>query len=405
MEPSVHGRYLRHLALAVLFICTVTAIVNRAVNPYSLFASDWLRAGDKPETFTHLRMVKAAQTRHLRPRALILGSSRAETGLDPAHPGWAASPVYNLGLSNASIYEVRRYFEHACALADVRQVVVLLDFASFLAGGTVAPDFLEDRLAILPDGNPGASGLWCDLPSGLLTWTALSGSLSTLMGREGEKRYLADGSRDAASEDRRVLSKGGAVRAFAAYEAKALASPVSAEPRIGDAEWGHLKSILRLARARNIDLRLALPPMHVRYLAMLDLQGRWGSYQDWKRSLVGLVTKEAGANPRFQLLDFGVCTEQTTEPVPATGLARYYYEASHFNKVLGNQLLDITLGRAVETGGAPPPGAFGHALLPGTLETHLNAVEQAFRSYQAAHREEMARMKSLMPQQAPASSR
>ena len=81
---------------------------------------------------------------------------RAETGLDPAHPGWAASPVYNLGLSNASIYEIRRYFEHACALADVRQVVVLLDFASFLAGGTVAPDFLEDRLAILPDGSPGA---------------------------------------------------------------------------------------------------------------------------------------------------------------------------------------------------------------------------------------------------------
>jgi hypothetical protein len=405
MEPSVHGRYLRHLAFAVLAICAVTAFVNRAVNPYDLFADDWLRVGDKPETFTHLRLVKAAQTRHLRPRALILGSSRAETGLDPAHPGWAARPVHNLGLSNASIYEVRRYFEHACALADVRQAVLLLDFTSFLAGGTVTPDFREERLAIRPDGSLGASGVWHDLPSGLLTWSALSGSLATFWGREGEKRYLPDGSRDAASEDSRVLSKGGAVKAFAAYETKVLGSPVDPRVRIGDTELGHLQAILRLARAKNIDLRLALPPMHVRYLAILDLQGRWDLYQDWKRSLLRLVTEEAGESSPFLLFDFGVCTPETTDPVPATGLARYYYEASHFNKVLGNQLLDITFGRRTGSDSAKPPGDFGHVLQPGTLDTHLKAVDQAFRNYQATHVPEMARLKSMMAQSVPASLR
>lgn len=404
MEPSVHSRYLRHLAFAVLAICALTAFVNRAVNPYDLFATDGLSVRDKPETFTHLRLVKAAQTRHLRPRALILGSSRAETGLDPAHPGWTSRPVYNLGLSNASIYEVRRYFEHTCALADVRQAVLLLDFTSFLAGGTVTPDFREERLAIRPDGSPGASGVWYDLPSGLLTWSALSGSLATFWGREGEKRYLPDGSRDTASEDSRVLSKGGAVKAFAAYETKVLGSPVDPGVRIGDTELGHLKAILRLARAKNIDLRLALPPMHVRYLAILDLQGRWDLYQDWKRSLVKLVTEEAGENPTFMFLDFGVCTEQTTDPVPAVGLAHYYYEASHFNKLLGNQLLDILLARRQETIGAPS-GSFGHLLQPSTLDTHLKAVDQAFRNYQATHTSEMARLKSLRAQSVPASLR
>lgn len=404
MEPSVHSRYLRHLAFAVLAICALTAFVNRAVNPYDLFATDGLSVRDKPETFTHLRLVKAAQTRHLRPRALILGSSRAETGLDPAHPGWTSRPVYNLGLSNVSIYEVRRYFEHTCALADVRQAVLLLDFTSFLAGGTVTPDFREERLAIRPDGSPGASGVWYDLPSGLLTWSALSGSLATFWGREGEKRYLPDGSRDTASEDSRVLSKGGAVKAFAAYETKVLGSPVDPRVRIGDTELGHLKAILRLARVKNIDLRLALPPMHVRYLAILDLQGRWDLYQDWKRSLVKLVTEEAGENPTFMFLDFGVCTEQTTDPVPAVGLAHYYYEASHFNKSLGNQLLDILLARRQETIGAPP-GSFGHLLQPSTLDTHLKAVDQAFRNYQATHTSEMARLKSLRAQSVPASLR
>jgi hypothetical protein len=402
MEPAIQGRYLRQLACTLLSICAVTALINRAVNPYCLFTSDWLHVGDKPETFTHLRMVKAAQTRHLRPRALILGSSRAETGLDPAHPGWTARPVYNLGLSNASIYEVRRYFEHACALADVRQAVLLLDFTSFLAGGTVAPDFLEKRLAILPDGRPGASGAWCDLPSGLLTWTALSGSLSTVRGREGEKRYLPDGSRDAASEDSRVLSKGGAIKAFAAYEAKVLGSQFDHQARLGDAEFSHLAAILRLARARSIDLRLALPPMHVRYLTILELQGRWQMYHDWKRTLVRLVAEEAGKSTPFPLLDFGVCTPQTTDPVPAAGLARHYYEASHFNKILGNQLLEITLGRQTAAGSMASPGGFGHALTPGTLEAHIKAVEQAFRNYQNTHVDELARLKSMKAQASPA---
>ncbi|MBV6499710.1 MAG: hypothetical protein CJBNEKGG_02173 [Prosthecobacter sp.] len=403
MEPSVQGRYLRQLACTVLATCAVTALVNRAVNPYGLFATDWLHAVDKPETFTHLRMVKAAQTRHLKPKALILGSSRAETGLDPAHPGWTAHPVYNLGLSNASIYEVRRYLEHACAVGEVRQVVVLLDFTSFLAGGTVAPDFLEERLAIRPDGSPGASGVWCDLPAGLLTWSALEGSLATLRGREGEKRYLPDGSRDAASEDSRVLSKGGAIRAFAAYEAKVLGGQVDHNARLGDTEFGHLAAILRLARARDIDLRLALSPMHVRYLTILELQGRWQMYQDWKRALLRLVTEEAGGKTPFPLLDFGVCTPQTTDPVPAAGLARYYYEASHFNKVLGKQLLDITLGWQTDAGSAKPPGDFGHALAAGTLDAHIRAVDQAFRNYQKTHVEEMARLKSMLVQASPAS--
>lgn len=403
MEPSAQGRYLHQLACTVLATCAVTALVNRAVNPYGLFATDWLHAGDKPETFTHLRMVKAAQTRHLKPKALILGSSRAETGLDPAHSGWTAHPVYNLGLSNASIYEVRRYLEHACAVGEVRQVVALLDFTSFLAGGTVAPDYLEERLAIRPDGSPGTSGVWCDLPAGLLTWSALQGSAATIMGREGEKRYLPDGSRDAAAEDARVLSKGGALKAFAAYEARALGSRITQEARIGETELGHLTAILHLARARNIDLRLSLSPMHVRFLTILELQGRWNLFQDWKRALVRIVAEEAGENTPFPLLDFGVCSPETTDPVPATGLARYYYEASHFNKALGNQLLDIILGRRSASGHAPAPGEFGHELAPGTLAPHIAAVDQAFRNYQKTHVEEMARLKSMLVHSNPAS--
>ncbi|HYF34120.1 MAG TPA: hypothetical protein VD994_02430, partial [Prosthecobacter sp.] len=107
--PDSHRRFITLAAATLLVVVALAALLNRAVNPYSLFARDWLTSKYKPETFTHLRLVKAAQVRHYKPQGLILGSSRAETGLAPDHRSWSAQPVFNLGLSEAGIYEIQRY--------------------------------------------------------------------------------------------------------------------------------------------------------------------------------------------------------------------------------------------------------------------------------------------------------
>lgn len=407
MPACPHRNYLRSTALAALLLVAAVAGVNRVANPYGLFASDLMRGADKPETFTHLRLVKAAQVRHRRPQALILGSSRAETGLDPAHPAWLAGPVYNLGLSNASLYEIRRYFEHACALGQVRQAVMLLDFAAFLPGGQPAPDFTESRLAVRPDGSPGVAWDVKDLTAALLTWDALNGSLATLTGREGEKRYLPDGSRDAAAEDERVLAKGGAVRAFAAYESRLVASTAPSggpAPLLGQTELGHLRAMLAMARKKGVDLRLAIAPMHVRYQEIQRLQGLGLLYEEWKRALVSLLAEEAGQQPAFPLHDFGVYTEETADAVPGRGLARYYYEASHFNKTLGNRVLDAVL-KPADTSAEIPPGGFGHRLTASSIEAHLTAVREARDGWANSHADELAALEAMMPQPGKASLR
>jgi hypothetical protein len=117
------------------------------------------------------------------------------------------------------------------------------------------------------------------------------------------------------------------------------------------------------------------------------------------------VAEEAGKNTPFSLLDFGVCTRQTTDPVPEGGLARYYYEASHFNKVLGNELLSIALGPRTNDSSAISPGEFGHALTRDTLDVHIRAVDQAFRTYQKTHTDETDLLKAMMIQATPPSSR
>lgn len=381
MKAGLHSRYLRGLAWTALAAVLATALVNRAANPYCIFSTDWLKSSHKPETFTHLRLVKAYQVRHLRPRSLILGSSRAETGLDPSHPGWKERPVYNLGLSNASPYEIQLYLQHACEVGDVVEAVLLLDFVSFLEGGAPAPDFQEKRLA--STGSPG-NVWWHDLVTGLLTWDALKGAASTVTGRGGEKKYLPDGSRDAMEEDRRVMSKGGAAKAFAAYEKRMTLPEKSVDDAkfsLGTHEMECFRKILEIARAHGIRLHLAIAPSHARYLQIIHRRGMWKLYEDWKRELVSILLLEAGENAPFPLLDFGVFSEETEDPVPAQGLARYYYEASHFNKRLGNVLLNRLLSHQPGAA-AVPPGGFGFLLASKALDRHLSAVRTARDDYE-----------------------
>ncbi len=407
MALNLHTTYLRTLVIVSVAVVMAVAVINRAVNPYGLFAKDLMPGADRPETFTHLRLVKAAQVRHLRPQSLILGSSRAETGLDPAHPAWQAKPVYNLGLSNASLYEIKRYFQHACALGKVRQVVLLLDFAAFLPGAQPAPDFTENRLAVLPDGAKNLAWDSQDLISALLTWDAWNGSLATWIGREGEKRYLPDGSRDASAEDKRVLAKGGAVRAFAAYERRLLSSikPTSAKGSLGENELQQLRDMIHLARQMAIDLRLAIAPMHVRYQEIQRMQGYDTLYETWKRTLVSILKQEAeGKGNPFPLYDFGVYSDETIDPIPAKGLARYYYEASHFNKALGNRLLGILLA-PTDHSAINPAGNFGHRLTEDSLQEHLLAVQKGRAQWAENHAQELAALEAAMPQGTKANRR
>ena len=93
------NRYLSiWFAATAMLVCAVAAI-NLVVDPYGLF-----RLVDrpgfnsiKPTAAGHGAMSKAYQLLRVQPKALILGNSRAEVGLDPNHPGWPteARPVYN----------------------------------------------------------------------------------------------------------------------------------------------------------------------------------------------------------------------------------------------------------------------------------------------------------------------
>ena len=105
-----------------------------AIDPYYVFGSPSWRGINvvRPYYETNIFSAKLNQVRRIQPAAVALGSSRAEVGLDPRHPGWADLRTFNFGLPGSTSYEVMLAFLHAQAAGQpLKQAVVGLDFFGF----------------------------------------------------------------------------------------------------------------------------------------------------------------------------------------------------------------------------------------------------------------------------------
>ncbi|MEA3133504.1 MAG: hypothetical protein QOG17_1350 [Gammaproteobacteria bacterium] len=119
------------------------------VDPYYVFGTPDIPGINvvRPRYENHLPAAKPYQVRRIKPDAVILGSSRAEAGLDPRHPGWAGKNVFNFGLPGATSYEVMLAFLQAQASGPLKQAVVGLDFFGFNIFFPRDQEYLEARFS------------------------------------------------------------------------------------------------------------------------------------------------------------------------------------------------------------------------------------------------------------------
>ena len=101
---------------------------------------------------------------------------------------------------------------------------------------------------------------------------------------------------------------------------------------------------------------------------LFELTGLWPAYEDWKRELVRRVDAARGTMD-IELWDFTGFSPYTEERVPRPGDTRtelqWYWEAGHFKKSLGDQMLVNMFG------GKESRGHWGRRLTGANLEEHL----------------------------------
>lgn len=400
------GKYLGRVTLVTLLLLTAVAGINRLVDPFALHAGPRIAGFNekKPFYFTNLRATKAAAVRRMRPTAIVLGSSRAEFAIDPAHPGWRSERVYNLALSGTTIYESWRNLQHAQVVQPLERAVLMLDLLMFNArrkfddGGNLNPMFDERRLAATADGRPGPIFLG-DFLASTLSLDALVKSLKTPLWQDEIVEYNEDGTRVA--EYIPIAALGGHRQAFRDNERAKFGTIYNDFTLVSESVDNRdvFRRILRLAHEQAIDLRIAISPAHARMFETIAVRGLWEEFEEWKRDLVRInaeVAELLGREP-FPLWDFSGYNSYTTETVPAAGdlrtKMRWYFESSHYTRALGDLLLDRIFEH--DEPGREIAADFGVRLDPSTIEAHLEQVRGDREAWRRAFPADAAELQEL----------
>lgn len=368
--------YLIKVGAITSIVLIIIASFNALVDPFGFFGSLIMPKfnQEKPEIQTHVRMIKAHQIRLQKPDVIILGSSRAETGLNPEHPAFSVpqGKRYNLALHSANIYEILRYLEHAQSVHPLKHAVLGLDFFMFNANKQNEADFVEERLA------PMYSGWLKDIFQALFTYDGLMSSLNTIERQDKPGiQYFPNGFRDDKNHWEQIQKKGGhhqaainnekyTLYALDGFTFFALSNQQQKSPGLHS-----FQKILTFCKVNKIQLHLFISPIHVRKMLLLHQIGLWEEFEHWKKSLVLHIENNA---PEYSLWDFTGFNDITTEPFPLiedkTAQMKWYWESSHYKKETGVLVLNNILNDSPADKKASPQ--FGIKLTTQNIDQHLS---------------------------------
>lgn len=364
-------------------------LFNYIIDPYWVYQTPRVEGVNKvkPVFERHMRLARAHIVNKQRPAGLILGTSRAEFGIDPDHPGWSTSKVYNAAISGPTLYELMRYFEHALAVGSVKQVVLSLDFLIFNIDRPNGINLLEGRLNISRNGTNNFLSPVIDMPRTLFSMDAIEASIETLNSQHMDVMWRDNGQRDWYYNRKKISEKGGHRKAFQSVEdaylnASWFPNPCKnfrfTDPISKSSTWSHYSRILQIAHENNIDLHIVLSPSHVRLWEALNAAGLWNYFEEWKTQLVELNEMAAARQQEmpFPLWDFAIYHELNAEEVPSINdekvQMKWYWEASHYKTELGS----IMLNRVFSYDNSFEYPDFGVKLDSGLLNAHLSNIRQ-----------------------------
>lgn len=387
VDSAPYRRYLQGFLGVLAGGIALVALFNLWVDPYRLFG--WLPASRLTSTKvlpeSNIGAIKVLNAIAAQPACVIVGNSRADIGLDPAHPGWTEchGKVYNMAVPGAGIARVRDDFKALVEHAPVKVAVVGVDFQDFVLNaypvGTLlrnprpAPERLlrEERL------------------HALFTLTGLTDSIATL--RAASAPYPATLRADGLNPLRDYLAiaqREGYPSMFRQRLNETTTNYLRARrgiypPGATDSEeFASLRAILGVAREHGVRVYVMTYPYHAQYYMLFDELGLWPEFEQWKRRLVLTVAAADDGAGAAQFWDFATVAAPARLPVENSGergSALWYWEAGHFKRELGDRLLDELLGHAT-----PADFRLGSRLTPSDVEPWLQAQRAALDDFERA---------------------
>jgi hypothetical protein len=385
-----------------IFICVFTLIIlsmamgfNWLINPYDIWPSpkiEWLNSS-KSELFNHERIFKTVGPINKSASIAILGTSRSDNGLNPAHPALMGKGV-NLAIGAQSYKESRMLFDKLLK-KNIQQVVIGLDFFAANATYATSPDFVLENFADDRSWKLGLSGT--TFIDSLLTiknrnapfsppWTkeGLSLSYSKVEKVDGNKKMMQ-------SSENGYLTQIYLPPPLCSFEF------VSQTDKYQPTE--EIRAIFARAHRDHITLKLLISPSHARQWETLAAAGLWNKWEEWKHRLVKMNEEEAqrAGEPAFPLWDFSGYHSISTETVPALGdtttMMHWYFDSSHYTPAAGDLVLDRIFN--FHSPDRTVPDDFGDLLTSQNIEAHLAHIRTDREHYRLTHPEDIAEIEAM----------
>lgn len=289
----------------------------------------------KPEQYTHQRLYKALDVIRLKPSSIILGSSRVQNGMDPKYYNVLRNEkIYNLGLTGPNMYEELRYFQHALYnQAELKTVIIGIDFFSFNDQLPNKPDFIDERLE---KNNITKS----DFTSILFSKDALDLSIKTIYNNKLQPDYVYFSSDGAITEEQvlRDLDNRKMNNVFAGTLSGFMNSPILYQNyTLSDKQLDCFRELVKICRERTVNLTVFISPSHVSQMEAIRASGLWISYEQWKREITKITP----------VWDFSGYYYETAEPI--SNSMEYFTDSHHYTKTFGNLILRSMFSREKDT--------------------------------------------------------
>lgn len=345
--------------LIIVFVLTalglaVTAGFNMLADPYGFYRpQDRSIFPVKPAMSDHEAMAKRKIIAHTRPQTVILGSSRADYGIDPSHPAFE-QPAYNAALKGIAMPELKAMIAHSLR-HGAKHLVIGLDFFMFNAAMAPLPGFFAAGPAPVPIS---------------LSLSTLQDSLRTVAAQflPHQADIAVSGQHGSGLLDRQAARQGHAAM-FKDQEAVYLSRIYFPVPHrrflfengTGRDTWRDFEAGLALIQNSNARLTLFIAPVHARMLVLIRQSGLFSLYRDWKLRLAATAARHG-----YTVTDFTGLHPVAVELLPAdkSGTMRYFWGGSHYKPVIGNAIVSDIFG----DGRYAIPGFSGRSVTPQNLD-------------------------------------
>jgi len=369
-----YKRFLKAFLIAALAGVGAVVALNVLVDPSGAYPRLHLKLFDPVRYLDLDRVTKAEMAGRGDWQVIILGSSRAESGLPASHPFLVTNRACNLSFAATRFPELVAAFDYARRHNPLEHVILCLDLYMFSPGPAWIQDFPESRF------NPGLNRFqyYCKQLLGRAStdssWAAVRRRLRRYQPAPQETRGFHSHSIGVGTSQRELFNR-----------VLRILGPGYRAQTVDPSQLELFRRLVRDCCDHQIDLQVAIMPVHALDLELLYAGGRGTEFEKWKRDLVNVMAEE-GVEGKFHLWDFTGYAGPPAEPIPPAGdvtnRMKFYFENSHCTTVLGGFMLDAMFG-------VPATNQFGIILDRANLDAHLARIREDRDGYARTNAAEM----------------